>query len=213
LSSRYAEKSGKESARVITLQLGQGCSIAAVKDGHPLDTSMGFTPLEGLMMGTRCGDVDAGALVHIAAKTPLTPEEMLHALSERSGLLGLSGASSDIRKLLRLEAQGHAGAALALQAFCHRVRKYIGAYFAVLDGAEAIVFGGGIGEHSPAIRARICAGMEWFGLVVDEALNAKAIGVEAPISVPSSRIAVYVIPVDEEIVIARETRNYLEREP
>lgn len=212
LSSRYAETSGNDSARVITLQLGQGCSIAAVKDGQPLDTSMGFTPLEGLMMGTRCGDVDAGALVHIAAKTLLTPEEMLQGLSERSGLLGLSGASSHIRELLRLEAQGHAGAALALRAFCYRVRKYIGAYFAVLDGAGAIVFGGGIGEHSPAIRARICAGMEWCGLVVDEVLNAHAIGVEARISAPSSRIAVYVIPVDEEIVIARDTRNYLERE-
>lgn len=210
LYQRAAEISGADpkACRVITLQLGHGCSIAAVRGDEVLDTSMGFTPLEGLVMATRCGDVDPGVLLHLAAQG-LTPQELDEGLNHRAGLLGLSGASSDMRELLRLEAEGHAGAALAVQTFCHRARKYLGAYLAVLGGADAIVFGGGIGEHAAPVRARICAGMQWCGLVLDEAANQAAAGVEECISAPQSPVAAYVIPVNEELLIARDTLECL----
>ncbi len=210
LYQRYHEirKADTKTSRVITLQLGQGCSVAAIRGGTAVETSMGFTPLEGLIMATRCGDIDPGALLYLAER--LSIEQLRVGLNQHAGLLGVSGTSADMRELLRLEAQGHSGAKLAIDAFCHRVRKYLGAYLAVLGGADAIVFSGGIGEHAPLIRERICAGMEWCGLVMDKAANAAATGTsEAFISTNSSHVAVYVIPADEELLIARDTRECL----
>jgi acetate kinase len=210
LYQRYHEigKADAKTSRVITVQLGQGCSVAAIRGGTAVETSMGFTPLEGLIMATRCGDIDPGALLHLAER--LSIEQLREGLNQRAGLLGLSGASADMRELLRLEAQGHSGAKLAIDAFCHHARKYLGAYLAVLGGADAIVLSGGIGEHAPLIRERICAGMEWCGLVMDKATNAAVTGAsEACISASSSHVAVYVIPADEELLIARDTEECL----
>lgn len=204
---RYLQICGAERAnsRVITLQLGHGCSMAAVRDGRSVETSMGFTPMEGLIMATRPGDVDPGILLHLIKHRGLNPDQLQDGLNHRSGLLGLSGVSSDLSELLGLEAEGHAAARLAVDAFCHRVRKYLGAYLAVLGGTDAVLFGGGIGEHAPEIRERICSGMAWCGLVLDAERNRMAKGVEALISMKDAPCRIYVIPVDEESVIARET--------
>jgi acetate kinase len=197
-------------ARVITLQLGQGCSVAAIRDGQPLDTSMGATPLEGLVMATRCGDVDAGLLLRVMEEERLTPAAASDALNRNAGLLGLSGVTGNMRELLAMEST-HAGAALAVRAFCHRARKYLGAYLALLGGADAIVFGGGIGENAPAIRARICEDMHWCGLSLDPDANEKAVGQSARISSAGSRIEVHVVAVDEESLIARDAVALLRR--
>ena len=196
-------------ARVITLQLGQGCSAAALLDGRPIETSMGFTPLEGLIMGTRAGDLDAGVVLHLA-RHGHSWQALDAALNRESGLLGLSGASDDVRELLAQEAAGEPGATLALAAFCHRLHKYLGAYAAVLGGVDALVFGGGIGENAPVIRSRVCAGLRWLGLELDEELNARCIGTEQRISRLSSSIDVYAAPVREEEAIARAALACLE---
>ncbi|MEW6353256.1 MAG: acetate/propionate family kinase [Pseudomonadota bacterium] len=211
LSERYAElhPAARDTARVITLQLGQGCSIAALRGATPLETSMGFTPLEGLIMATRPGDVDAGALLHVLEAGGLNHAQLQEGLNRRAGLLGLSDVSADMRELLRMEEQGHDGARLAVQAFCHRARKYLGAYLAALGGADAVIFGGGIGEHAWQIRERICAGMEWCGLILDKAANAAAHSAEQRISAEGSAMEIYVLPVNEELVIARDTLNLL----
>jgi len=198
--------------RLITFQLGHGCSAAAIRGGRPLETSMGFTPLEGLIMATRPGDLDAGAMLYLLEDRRVTLDDLNEGLNHRAGLLGLSGISADMQILLAMEAQGHAGASLAINAFCHRARKYLGAYLAALGGVDAIIFGGGIGENASAIRARICAGMEWCGLTLDAAANAAAIGAEGRISMPDSRVAAYVIPVDEESLVAQDTLDYLRTE-
>lgn len=195
-------------ARIISFQLGNGCSAAAIRDGSSIETSMGYTPIEGLIMSTRSGDVDPGALVQLAA-AGVSAAELDARLNQDSGLLALSGASADMRTLLALEAQGHGGARLAIEAFCHHARKYLGAYLAVLGGADAVLFGGGIGEHAPAIRARICTGMEWCGLRLDAAANAAAVGSERRISADTAMLTAYVITVDEEILIARDTRDLI----
>ena len=195
--------------RVISLQLGYGCSLTASRGGRPVDTSMGFTPMEGLIMATRPGDVDAGALLHLLQYCGVTAEALNDGLNHRAGLLGLSGVSADMQELLRHEAQGHAGAQRAVEAFCHRARKYLGAGLAVLGGADAVVFGGGIGEHAPAIRARIADGMGWCGLTLDAAANRAAVGSEMRISSADASIAAYVIPVNEELLIARAVRQTL----
>lgn len=208
---RYYSVSGVEpgSRRVISLQLGHGCSVAAIRGGCPIETSMGFTPLEGLIMATRPGDVDAGVVLNLIERGVVTARELSDGLNYRAGLLGLSGVSADMQTLLALEAQGHAGARLAVQAFCHRARKYLGAYLAVLGGADAIVFGGGIGERAADIRARICADMEWCGLALNVRANQAAVGVEARISRSDSGLTVDVIPVDEEALIAQDTLTLL----
>ncbi len=200
---------GSRTSRVITLQLGHGCSATALHEGTPLETSMGFTPLEGLIMATRPGDVDPGALLHLARTAGLTFETLDDGLNRRSGLLGLSGTSADMRELLELEAGGHAGARLAVEAFCHRVRKYLGAYMAVLGGVDAVLFGGGIGENSPVIRDRICRDMEWCGIRLQREQNAASLGTEARIDSGELPCRVYVIPVDEEWLIAQETLRCL----
>ncbi|MEO6306368.1 MAG: acetate kinase [Nitrospiraceae bacterium] len=202
--------------RLITLQLGNGCSATAIDRGHSVDTSMGFTPLEGLVMGTRSGDLDPAVVGHLVRREGLSVDEVERFLNERSGLLGVSGVSRDIRELLKAaEGKPDSRAALALDIFCYRVRKYIGAYLAVLGGADALVFGGGIGEGSAVIRARICEGMGWCGLRLDPARNQAAVGV-APgdamkISEQDAPLACYVAGVDEEIEIARATLECLRK--
>lgn len=198
---------GERARRVITLQLGNGCSVAAIRDGRSVDTSMGYTPLEGLVMSSRCGDVDPGVLVRLL-EHGLRPDALDRGLNRESGLLALSGASSDMRELLRHEAEGHEGARLAIETFCYRARKYIGAYAAALGGLDAVVFGGGIGEHAPEIRARICSDMEWCGVAVDVDANRGAIGRETRISRPGG-VGVYVVPVNEELLIAEDVKRML----
>jgi acetate kinase len=211
MTERYATitSTPMSEVRIVTLQLGNGCSATAVQAGHSVDTSMGFTPLEGLMMGTRSGDMDPSLVGFLARKEGVDVAEVEHWLNTQSGLLGVSGRSPDMRELLEAEHLGDTSAALAVEMFCYRVRKYIGAYMAVLGGADAIVFGGGIGENAPIVRARICAGMDWCGLTLDWNRNAAAIGVEERISADDADVHAYVIPVDEAIIIARDTVSCL----
>lgn len=208
LSSRLTERRGRSDGRVLSLQLGQGCSVTALRDGVPVETSMGFTPLEGLIMGTRAGDVDVGIVLQ-RARQGHSWSALEHDLNRRSGLLGLSGLSDDVRELLAAEAAGHTGARRALAAFCHRIHKYLGAYAAVLGGVDAVVFGGGIGENAPVIRGRICAGLAWLGLAVDADANDRCVGAAGRISSAASMIDVHVIPVREEEAIARATQRCL----
>jgi acetate kinase len=195
--------------RLITLQLGNGCSAAATAGGRPVDTSMGFTPLEGLIMGTRSGDLDPSLSMYIGEKERLSPAEVEDVLNKRSGLLGLSGRSSDMRDLLAAAKSGDARAKLAVDAFCYRAKKYVGAYLAALGGADGLVFGGGIGENSADIREGICAGMTWAGIELDRDRNSEVSGREARISVDGSAVAVWVLPVDENLVIAGDTLQCL----
>lgn len=213
MTERYAAITDTpiDEVKLITVQLGNGCSATAVKGRHAVDTSMGFTPLEGLMMGTRSGDIDPSLPGFLARRERVGIEEVEDWLNTRSGLLGISGYSQDMRDLQEAEGKGDTRAALAVEMFCYRVRKYIGAYLAVLGGAEAVIFGGGIGERSPSVRARICAGMEWCGLILDQKRNAEAIGVEVRISSDHSRLHAYVIPVDEGMIIAHDTVRCLRR--
>lgn len=187
--------------RVISFQLGAGCSATAVRDGMPLDTSMGFSPLEGLMMATRSGDVDPGLVTFLQRHEGLTPEQTDRLLNEASGLLGVSGIGADMRDLLE---SSDPRALLAVDLYCYRARKYLGAYLAVLGGADAIVFGGGVGENSAPVRARILEGMGWAGVRLDYSANLAAVGVESRISSHDSRIEVWVVPVDEAAILAQE---------
>ena len=204
---RTLKEIAREATNIITLHLGNGCSIAAIKGGNSIDTSMGFTPLEGLVMGTRSGDLDASIVDLIATKEGLSLREVESLLNKQSGLLGISGLTDDMRELIA-EAHEHDDrrARLAIEIFCYRARKYIGSYLAAMNGAEAIVFTGGIGENSAEIRARICAELTWVGVELDEGLNAKH-GADAHgrINADRSRIEVYVIPTNEELLIARDT--------
>jgi acetate kinase len=195
--------------RLITLQLGNGCSATASIAGKPVDTSMGFTPLEGLIMGTRSGDIDPSIPLFIGEKEGLTAGEVESLLNTRSGLLGLSGRSNDMRDLLEAAHGGNHEADLAVRAFCYRARKYIGAYLAVLGGADAIVFGGGIGEHVAAVREGVCADLEWAGLELDPKRNRAVSQRDARISADSSRVEAWVVHVDEAAVIAGDTVDCL----
>jgi acetate kinase len=211
VAERFAQlhARARDDYKLITCHLGNGCSISAVQGGKSVDTSMGFTPLEGLLMGTRCGDVDAGAVLHIMAKEGLTPEQMDHLLNRQSGLYGLSTASNDMRELLELCRGGHAAAQLAVEAFCYRAMKYVGAYFAALNGCDGVIFTGGIGENAPAIRVGICGLLDALGIRVDPERNACAVGIEMNIATDDSRVEVWVVPTDEGLVIARDAVRYL----
>lgn len=197
--------------KLITLQLGNGCSATAIMNGDSVDTSMGFTPLEGLIMGTRSGDVDPTLAGFIARRENTDVKVAEDWLNMNSGLLGISCRSKDMRELLDAEHKGDQRAALAIEMFCYRVKKYIGAYLAVLGGADAIVFGGGIGENAPEVRARICSGLEWCGLKLNNKRNIGAIGKEAVISAADATVKAYVIPVNEATIIARDTLACLSR--
>jgi acetate kinase len=209
---RYAQLAGvsREQATIVTLQLGNGCSAAAIRDGRSVDTSMGFTPLEGLVMGTRSGDIDAGLVSYLGDKEDIPIAQIDDVLNQKSGLLGMSGRSGDMRDLLSVEAED-SHARLAVEVFVYRVRKYIGAYFAALGGAQAIVFGGGIGENGAAIRTRICEGMEWCGLRLDPKRNEAVVGTDGRISADGARVAAYVVKVDESALIARYTAEYVSK--
>src|SRR4029453_1137952 len=182
----------RDATRIITLHLGNGCSACAIDRGNSVDTSMGFTPLEGLVMGTRYGDLDPAVLEFLGAKEGLSPTEVDNLLNKQSGLLGVSGLTNDMRELL---AEAHENddrrARLAIDIFCYRVRKYIGAYLAAMGGADAIAFAGGVGENAASVRARICRGLEWAGIEIDEEANRRmAGGGEGRITTHSSRLAV-----------------------
>jgi acetate kinase len=196
----------REQTNIITLHLGNGCSAAAIRGGSPVDTSMGMTPLEGLVMGTRSGDIDPAVTSVIARKEGLSASEVDMLLNTQSGLLGISGLTNDMRELqAELKEHDDRRVRLAIEIFCYRARKYIGGYLAAMDGADAVVFTGGVGENSPDIRARICAGMEWAGLHLDTARNRETVGREGKISTDDSKLLAYGIPTDEELLIARDT--------
>ena len=204
----------KEQTHVITLHLGNGCSATAIRNGCSVDTSMGMTPLEGLVMGTRSGDVDPAIINLIATKEGLSSQEVEVLLNTQSGLLGLSGLTNDMRVLLQeVEAHDDRRARLAIEVFCYRAKKYIGAFLAGMGGADAIVFTGGIGENSPEIRARICDSLEWAGLRLDDKLNKQMVGSEGQISSDESSLHAFVIPTDEELLIARDTVRCILGEP
>ena len=206
LAHRYmADRYRAPEARLITLQLGAGCSAAAVAGRRSLDTSMGLTPLEGLVMATRSGDVDPALPAFLEEHEGIRPGEAEHILNEDSGLKGVSGRSGDMRELLDA---GDERAELAIELFCYRIRKYIGAYLAVLGGADAIVFGGGVGENSPPVRSRVCAGMGWCGIELDEDKNEEATGIEMRIDAGGA-IEVWVMLVDEAEVMARDAEALL----
>jgi acetate kinase len=186
--------------RVISLQLGAGCSVTAINQGAPVDTSMGFTPLEGLVMATRCGDVDAGVMLYLQREAGYSLDDLERLLNHESGLLGLSGKSADIRDLLCSE---ESAAKLAVEIYCYRARKYIGAYLSVLGGTDAILFGGGVGENSALVRKKILASMAWMGIELDHARNTAIDGDEGRISTSESHTEIRVVQVDEGAQMAR----------
>ena len=204
VSQRAAELRGTEKGKMITCHLGNGSSLCAILDGKCMDTSMGLTPLEGVVMGTRSGDMDPAIVKYIMEKENKTIEEMDHYLNKESGVYGLSGVSSDFRDLAKAAAEGHERAQLALDVFIYRIQKYIGAYTAALGGVDTIVFTAGIGENDAKMRKDILSGMEWLGIKLDEEANSCR-GEEKKISAPDSKVEVWVIPTNEELVIARET--------
>lgn len=190
----------------MTLQLGGGCSAAAIARGRPLDTSMGFSPLEGLMMATRAGDIDAAVVPYLAARLGCSAAQVVQRLNEESGVLGVSGVSPDIGALVDDASES---AQHALEMYCYRVRKCIGAYFAALGGCDGILFGGGVGEHVPQVRARILEGLQWLRVRLDVGANAGAVGGEARISAGHSPVAVHVLPGDEELSLTRAALSLL----
>jgi acetate kinase len=206
---RYRQLCGKshEETNIITVHLGNGCSVCAIRAGESVDTSMGLTPVEGLVMGTRCGDIDASVLEFLHHKEGMSFEELDGLLNKRSGLLGISGLTNDMRDLLKEDGEHQDRRAhLAIEIFCLRVKKYLGSYLARMNGADAIVFTGGIGENSPEIRARICRDLEFLGIAPDAERNAALVGgKEGEIGAATSRVRLYVIPTNEELLIARDT--------
>jgi len=204
----------REQTNIITLHLGNGCSAAAIKGGVSVDTSMGMTPLEGLVMGTRSGDLDPAIVNVIGRKEGLSCSEVDALLNTQSGLLGISGLTNDMRELqAELKEHDDRRVRLAIEIFCYRARKYIGAYLAAMGGADAIVFTGGIGENSPDVRARICADMEWAGLHIDTARNQQMVGREGKISTDESKLLAFATPTDEELLIARDTVRVIKGVP
>ena len=198
---------GADARRVISLQLGAGCSVTATDRGRPVDTSMGFSPLAGLVMATRSGDLDPAIVLHLVTQGGIAPAKLGRILNESSGLQGVSGQSGDMQALLASDTKD---ARLAVAMFCHRARQYVGAYLAVLGGADAIVFGGGIGEHAPVIRARLLDHLSWAGIQVDAARNEAVDAVRGgPIHVDEMPVEIWVLPTDEGLVMADAARSLL----
>jgi acetate kinase len=200
-----------ESLKIITCHLGNGCSMAAVLKGQSMDTTMGFTPLEGLLMGTRCGDLDPQLILYIMGKEGLTQAEATTLLNKHSGIMGISGVSSDMREIETAIEKGNEKALLAKDVFCYRVKKYIGAYAAAMGGVDGIVFTGGIGENSSLVRLSVCRDMEFLGVHFDEARNAEG-AKERIITTDDSPTIVAVIPTNEELVIALDTMHIVRGE-
>ena len=198
-----------EDKKVITCHIGNGGSIAAVDGGKCVDTTMGLTPLEGVMMGTRSGDIDGGAVSFIQKKLNLDADGISNLLNKKSGVQGITGISSDMREVEAAEKAGNERAILAMEMYNYRIKKYIGAYAAAMGGCDIIVFTAGVGENQAGMRADVCKGMEWMGVKIDEAKNATIHGEEAVISAPDSKVTVVVVPTDEELMIATDTMNLL----
>jgi len=207
VSKRAAEFLGRpvQELKMVTCHLGNGASCAAVLGGKSLDTSMGMTPLEGLMMGTRSGDLDPAIVPYAMSKEDLTLSEVSSMLNKHSGLLAISGLSGDMREILEAMDQGHDGARLAFEMFAYRLRKYIGAYAAAMDGLDALVFTAGIGENAPRLRQRVCEGLTFFGVRLDPARNEAVSKEPRRISADDSKVEVLVVPTNEELMIARDT--------
>ncbi len=208
VSERVAALTGKslEGMKVVTCHLGNGASLTAIKDGKSFDTSMGMTPLEGLVMGTRCGDIDPAIVTFLMNKKNMNAEEMDNLMNKKSGVLGISGVSIDFRDIEGAPAQGNKRAQLALDKFAYTVRKYIGSYAAAMGGLDVVVFTAGLGENSADTRAQICEGLEFLGVTVDAGKN-NIRGKEAEISKDGAKVKVFVIPTNEEIMIARDTKT------
>ena len=206
VSDRVAAIEGKpkKDLKIITCHLGNGCSITAVKDGVCVDTSMGFTPLDGFMMGTRSGTLDPSALTYIAEKEHLSPEDVNTICNKKSGMLGISGISNDNRDICAAAEAGNKRAQLAIEMQRYEILKFIGSYIAAMDGVDAIAFTGGIGENDPELRKYVCGNLSFIGVEIDDAQN-KLRGKEVKISTENSRVNVYVIPTNEELAIARDT--------
>jgi acetate kinase len=195
----------REDANLITCHLGNGASICAIEAGRSVDTSMGFTPLEGLIMGSRCGDLDPAVVLHIMAKEEISSHEANTLLNKHSGLIGISGVSSDMRELEEEEAKGNEKAKLAIDMFCYRVRKYIAAYCGVLGRVDGVIFTGGIGENSCTVRTRSCERLGFYGMELDAVKNQQLNRKEGVISTDNSQTKICVIPTNEELLIARDT--------
>lgn len=216
VSHRVAELEGKDikDLKIITCHIGNGASVAAIKDGKVVDTSMGLTPLAGLMMGSRSGDIDPSAVTYIMEKLHMQPQEMAEYLNKKSGVLGISGVSSDMRDVEKAAKEGNKMAQLALTMYDYRIKKYIGSYAAVLNGVDVIVFTAGVGENQASMREGATNGLDYLGVKIDKELNNTVHGTETKISTPDSKVSVWVVPTDEEIVIARDTLAIVEgREP
>lgn len=199
-----------EEQRIITAHIGNGGSLAAIVGGKSVDTSMGMTPVEGLLMGTRSGDIDAGVISFIMEKENIGPQAISTLVNKHSGLLGISGVSSDMREIKAAIAQGNERAQLSVDIFDYRIKKYIGAYAAALGGADILIFTGGIGENNVATRESACAGLEFMGIELDKEKNKQVQGEEAIISTPSSKTTIMVVPTDEEFMIASDTQEIVE---
>lgn len=212
VSQRVGEILGVNIAdkKVITCHIGNGASITAIKDGKSVDTSMGLTPTEGLMMGTRVGDVDPGALVYLMLKHNLSADDLQKIIQKDSGMMGVTDVSSDMREIDAAINAGNERAKMGLEMYIQRIIKYIGAYAAEMGGVDIIVFTGGVGENQASLRAEVCRSLAFMGVEVDEAVNADARGVEAVVSTPASKVTVAVVPTDEELMIARDTRDIVE---
>lgn len=211
VSQRVCEFLGVNPAdkKIITCHIGNGGSVAAVDGGKCVDTSMGLTPLEGLMMGTRSGDIDGGAITFLEKKLGLDADGMSNLLNKKSGLLGISGISSDMREIDTAVEQGNERAKIALDMYNYRIKKYVGAYAAAMGGCDIIVFTAGVGENQYSMREQVCANMEYMGVKLDVEKNKTVRGEEAVISTPDSKVTVCVIPTDEELMIATDTMNLL----
>jgi len=209
VSDRAAAMMGRplSELKLITCHLGNGASVSAVDRGVSIDTSMGFTPLEGLLMGTRSGDIDPAIILHIMSREELSLHEGNTLLNKHSGLAGISGVSSDMREVIAASNGGNANATLALDVYCYRLKKYIGAYVAALGGLDGLIFTAGVGENSPVVRALTCRGMDYFGISIDVLKNDSAVGKETDISGPEARVRTLVIPTNEELVIAKDTER------
>jgi acetate kinase len=199
-----------EELKIITCHLGNGASMAAVKGGISMDTSMGFTPLEGLLMGTRSGDLDPAIILHVMAREELSLHEANTLLNKHSGIQGISGFSSDMRDIITESQRGNRSALLALEVYCYRIRKYIGAYAAAMGGLDALVFTAGVGENSPAVRRKCCENLDFLGIQIDDEKNEEAQRVETEIQIDDSPVKIFCIPTNEELVIALDTKRIIE---
>lgn len=209
VSRRACEMVGKDyaQAKVICCHLGNGASIAAVKNGKSVDTSMGFTPLEGLIMGTRSGDLDVGAATFIMEKEQIGKKSLDTLLNKHSGMLGLTGISSDMREIRQASLDGNERAIQAIEVYCYKIKKYIGSYIAAMGGVDIVLFTGGIGEFAEYVREGVCQEMEYLGIELDVAKNKATYGVEGKISTDNSKVDVLVVPTDEELMIASDTQK------